>query len=194
MILGLSGYARTGKDSVADVLTNEFGFTRLAFADKLRESLYALNPTITWDYAYGLKYGAKSVNTVKAAVDELGWDGIKKTGWGKAARELLQRFGTEVGRDILGGNIWVDAAFKSIEEGKKYVFTDCRFSNEATAIQSQLTGQVWRINRPGVGPINDHVSEIGLDDYNFDKIIDNDGDLTDLATSVRLALKSNPTT
>lgn len=194
MIIGISGYARVGKDEVAKVLVEEFDFIRVAFADKLRECLYALNPTITWDYSYGLYYTAKSVSTIQKVVDEFGWDGLKKTGWGKAARELLQRFGTEVGRDILGGNIWVEAAFRSTDEDKNYVFTDCRFSNEATAIQNLSYGVVWRVSRPGVGPINDHVSEIGLDQWAFDAMINNDGGLTDLAESVRLALKSNPTT
>lgn len=189
MILGISGYARAGKDSIADILVEE-GFERLAFADKLRECLYALNPTITWDYKYGLKYSAKSTNTVQAAVDEFGWDGVKKTGWGKAIRELLQKFGTEVGREILGNNIWVDATFFTVDATKNYVVTDCRFVNEAKAITAR-DGQVWRVNRPGVLPINNHVSEIGLDDWPFDVVINNSGDLEDLREKVLSHVKKS---
>ena len=50
MIIGISGYARSGKDSVANILVQDFGFERRAFADKLREALYALNPIIAYDW------------------------------------------------------------------------------------------------------------------------------------------------
>ena len=33
-IIGLSGYARSGKDEAAKVLVEELGFPRVAFADK----------------------------------------------------------------------------------------------------------------------------------------------------------------
>ena len=46
MIIGLSGYAQSGKDTVAKVLIEEYGFTRIAFADKIREFLYDLNPQV----------------------------------------------------------------------------------------------------------------------------------------------------
>ena len=45
-IIGLSGFARSGKDEAAKVLVEEFGFKRVGFADKLREVLYALNPLV----------------------------------------------------------------------------------------------------------------------------------------------------
>lgn len=182
-VIGVNGYARTGKDTVAAILIERFGFQRMAFADKLRQAVYELNPTVTWDYKYGLAYGAKSVSTIQAVVDQFGWDGVKKTGWGKASRELLQRMGTEVGRNILGENVWVLAVLNNLESDGKYVFTDCRFPNEAEAV-TELCGQVWRIDRPGVGPANDHISEIGLDDWNFDVRINNAGSIEDLAEKV----------
>jgi hypothetical protein len=185
MIIGISGYARTGKDEVSKVLVEEFGFERLAFADKLRECVYALNPVII--HESGLNRGIFTA-FLQDIIDEYGWDGVKSTGYGPEVRRLLQRFGTEVGRNILGQNIWVDATFMVTDVTKNYIVTDCRFRNEALGIIKK-DGAVWRINRPGVGPINDHISEIGLDDFPFNAVINNDGDLTDLADSVRLLLK-----
>jgi hypothetical protein len=46
MIIGLSGYARSGKDTVAELLVLNYGFKRMAFADGIRESLIALNPIL----------------------------------------------------------------------------------------------------------------------------------------------------
>ncbi len=37
MIIGLSGLARSGKNTVADILTYKYGYRQLAFADTLRE-------------------------------------------------------------------------------------------------------------------------------------------------------------
>ncbi len=44
MIIGLTGYAQSGKDTVANILVERYGFTRVAFADKIREFLYETNP------------------------------------------------------------------------------------------------------------------------------------------------------
>lgn len=43
MIIALSGYAQSGKDTTADILVREFGFTRIAFADKLKEVAHRLH-------------------------------------------------------------------------------------------------------------------------------------------------------
>ena len=39
MIIGLTGYAQAGKDSVANSLVQNYGYTRVAFADKIKELL-----------------------------------------------------------------------------------------------------------------------------------------------------------
>ena len=176
MIVGLSGYAQSGKDSVAAILA-ECGFTRRAFADPLRAALYALDPLLATDAGNGpVRYSA--------LIDRLGYESARKTVFAPEIRRLLQRLGTEVGRDLFGEDFWVDQAMR-LDPGH-YVFTDCRFLNEAKAIVD-AGGEVWRISRPGVGPVNDHISEVGLDDWPFDRRIANDGSLTDLAEKVHSA-------
>jgi hypothetical protein len=87
-------------------------------------------------------------------------------------------FGTEVGRQMFGENFWVDIALNGIKETNA-VITDVRFRNEADAIK-KAGGQVWRINRNGIGPVTDHSSEVDLDKYDFDYVIDNDFSVSDL--------------
>lgn len=175
-VIGVNGYARSGKDTIANILVEQCGFKRMAFADKLREALYELNPFVV--HERGHDYA-----TVQWVIDMYGWDGYKETEWGPEIRRLLQRMGTEVGRNILGENIWVDAVLNDLDDQGKYVFTDCRFENEAESV-TNLWGRVWRVDRPGVGPANDHISEIGLDDWNFDVRINNAGSIEDLAEKV----------
>lgn len=170
MIIGLSGYARTGKDTVADYLVENHEFTRLAFADPMREALYALNPSL------GL-----SRLSLQEVIDECGWDGYKETLFGEEIRGLLQRMGTEVGREMFGEHFWVDYLLnKALEIKGNVVISDVRFLNEAEAIR-QANGQVWRVNRPGVKAANSHASEIQMDSFdNFDVVITNDTTIDEL--------------
>mgnify|MGYP006283771541 FL=1 len=43
MIIGLTGYAQSGKDTVASLLVEHYGYERVAFADKIRSFLYEMN-------------------------------------------------------------------------------------------------------------------------------------------------------
>lgn len=187
MIIGLSGYARTGKDEAANILVDEFGFKRVAFADKLRDVLYALNPIVKQEQD---AHFTRNVNTtdVQTVIDRHGWDGYKQTEFGSEIRRLLQRLGTEAGRQTLWDSIWVDAALNGIDKNDNICITDCRFINEADTIRSR-GGIVVRVSRPGVGPVNDHISERGLDEYSFDYHLNNDGSLIDYKNSITNMMK-----
>ncbi len=184
MIVGISGYARSGKDTVADILVNDLGYIKISWADKLRECLYALDPIILWSASFGpLQDSVQPYMPLKWIIDTYGWDGYKSTGWYPHIRVLLQRFGTEVGRQIINDNIWVDLGLKNLDSDKNYVIPDTRFINEAEAIRDHK-GLIFRVNRNGIKPVNDHVSEIGLDDYRFDVIFNNNGSIEDLREKV----------
>lgn len=192
MILGLSGYARVGKDETAKVLVEEFGFKRIAFADKLRDFLYALNPTVLgWD-KNGYGDTVRLIYPLREVIDEYGWDGYKSGPFRDNVRGLLQRLGTEAGREVLWPDIWIDAAFHDIDKFGDVVVTDVRFPNEAGAIQER-GGILWRITRDGVGPTlsedgTAHPSETSLDNYDgFVQYIQNDGTLEEFHEKVRRA-------
>jgi len=191
MIIGLSGYANSGKNFIGDILMEQNGFEQISFAAKLKECLYALNPI-----AYTHTLGAVRVQEL---VNEQGWDDAKESY--PEIRELLQRLGTEVGRDLLGENIWVDAAFKGFDDHyvihpgfdapprPDYVVTDLRFPNEYQGIQTR-GGVCVRITRPGYEPTNPHISETALDGHEFDFHLDNSGDLVYLQNQIAGLLSS----
>lgn len=173
MIIGLSGYAQTGKDTIANHLISKYGFTRVAFADPIREAVYRLNPKISI---------ADMRNVPLAtAVDGLGWENVKVDS--SDARWLLQRMGTEVGREMFGDNFWVDQAMKKASQYEKVVITDVRYPNELQAIL-EASGQVWRVIKDSVGAVNRHPSETALDDYDFEYIIFNNDTKESLYESV----------
>lgn len=184
-IVGLTGYAGSGKDTVGDLLV-DLGYHRRAFADPIRDALYALDP-------YTLDRDNNPVR-ITQLVDAYGWDRAKQN---PDVRRLLQRMGTEAGRDIHGPRVWIDRVFAGSHwltyNGERLVITDVRFTNEAFAIRMN-GGQVWRVERAGVTPANDHDSEKPISDDLIARVIHNDGTIDDLARTVHLALADKQAT
>lgn len=185
-IIGLSGYARSGKDEAAKVLVEEFGFVQVAFADKLREMLYALNPLVEQHHFTGADLDTHSKGIyVQDVIDAYGWAGYKETAFSSEIRRLLQRLGTEAGRRTLWDTIWIDAALTGFNDDAKIVVSDARFFNEFDAIRER-GGYIWRIDRDGVGPANDHASELEAVDYPYFSLhLKNNGTLEQYKEMIR---------
>ena len=108
-------------------------------------------------------------------------------------RKLLQLEGTEKGRNIFGEDIWIRyvKAFGELHmsRGIKYIIIpDVRFKNELEFIKNN-GGIIFRMHAPNRNEIRlrkesineemykqikNHQSEIELDDFKFDNIIEND--------------------
>jgi hypothetical protein len=168
MIIGLLGYARSGKDTVANILVRNYGYTRVAFADPIREMLLALDPIL------------ESGHRLSSIVEGYGWEIAKAT---PEVRRLLQTLGVGA-RTVLDKDVWVTKAFSTISNEGKYVITDVRFENEAHMLRT-LNGQLWRIKRTGIVAYNRHVSETEMDDYKVDQIFTNNGTIEDLELMVK---------
>lgn len=170
MIVGLSGYSRSGKDTVAQILVEDYGYSRIAFADIIRTAIYRLNPLVTYD---GMR--------LAHLVDLEGWD-IAKTL--PEVRRLLQVMGSEVGRDMIDPQVWVELTLGSTKNDDKIVISDVRFKNEAEEIKWK-GGKVWRVSRIDAdSPINLHRSETDLDHWLFDEYISNNGTIMDLREEI----------
>ena len=127
---------------------------------------------ITWESMPGVITCAKTAKLapVKKLIDNGDLMYHKK---GKmTGREFLQFFGSEVCRKIYE-EIWVSRLVKDVEsEGSLLaVIDDCRYPNEAEAIQN-AGGKVVRLTRSNYK--DSHKSENAFDkDYQFDAVIDN---------------------
>lgn len=173
MILGLVGYARSGKDSVSETLVNKYGFVRVAFADKIRDFLYKINPMVGGE-------------PLQIRVDSDGWDKAKEH---SEVRRLLQVTGVAA-RELFGANFWVNQAMAQIyDPSKNFVITDVRFKNEADFLKVN-GAEIWRIERPGIGPLNNHISEKELELITADRTLLNGGTLEELELLVKLRLDS----
>lgn len=179
-LIGLTGLAGSGKDEAAKALVAQ-GWKRDAFADRMRTALLALNPIIAFDVErYGPETGECIVmERLAVIVERLGWDRAKREY--DEVRRLLQKFGTEAGREIHGEDCWVDALFADWDALRSpLVVTDVRFNNEANAIRAR-GGKVVRITRPGVEPLpGNHASEAGVSASFIDYEISNVGTIAQL--------------
>ena len=174
LIVSLSGPAQSGKDETGRILVQDHGFRRYAFADKMRECLLQLDPFVQ---AEG------SVMRLSRLIDFYGWDRAKVDY--PEVRRLMQAFGTEVGRNLFGENVWVDLLFKQInaERPERVVITDCRFLNEVQTILNLGGFPLW-VRRPGVQPVNSHISDNTLTEEDTVGTVENDGTLLDLRNRV----------
>ena len=172
-IIGVTGRAGAGKDTVHRILDEQFAdypVNRLAFADLLKDSAMA---------SLGLKYASAAAFKQSGSIKIT----IGSTEFEMSGREYLQRYGAEAHREIFGKDFWIDAAFERLQKGVTIV-TDVRFDNEATAIRA-FGGMVWKIERPGDEIAESgHSSEQGVSDSLVDQFLINDGSIDDLRTQV----------
>lgn len=206
-LIGLCGQKRSGKDTVAQsIMEADASFERVAFADVMKSMSKAINPIIevTWLQSNQMSItgahpvGEDSVREVAYyrladVVGAIGWENAKEI---PDVRHFLQKLGTEGGRDHLGSDVWVDAAFNQIipilNQGTSVVVTDARFKNEIERLR-ECGGQLWRVDRPKLAAdttaTGTHASEVEWRKVKPDHVILNDGSLEDLDGRVADALK-----
>lgn len=165
---------------------SEYSYKIYSFADKLKQfAIECLG--LTYEQCYG-------TDDNKNSLSHLRWEDMPGVtcdshylGMGQAdlpkeliyhesgrmtAREVLQYFGTNIGRRMYS-NIWVDATIRQIKNDKVdfALLSDCRFKNEAEAIQKEGGRIIGLTRRPFTD--DNHQSEIDLIGYPFDAEIDN---------------------
>jgi len=195
VIIGITGFKRSGKSTVAEILADDFGFSIVALADKLRSVLLGANP-----YVVG--------NTVRLSeiVRHHGWEVAKDLF--PEVRRLMQDLATEGVRDNLGPDTWLDAwqnslPFDTVTEEtiggemmhqhhiyRNTATPDVRFLNEIHRIKS-INGVIWRVERPTIVSTDRHRSETEFMMIEPDMVIANDGTFDDLRRTVRAAMSKH---
>jgi hypothetical protein len=163
------GRARSGKDSVGARLVQRYGYTRLAFADPLKEMALEIDPLIP------LRAAGVSVRLTEV-IANVGWELAKDRF--PEVRRILQHVGQSV-RDR-DPDYWVAALVQKIGDGPTVV-TDVRYPNEARTLRRHGFRLV-RVVRPSLGdPSPDaHESETALEGFPVPVTILNNGTLEDL--------------
>jgi len=204
MIIGVCGFIGSGKDTVADYLTNFHGFRRESFANTLKD---AVAQVFGWDRTM-LEGRTKSAREWREQRDNWWSD---RLGMDITPRWILQYWGTEVCRKAFHDDIWIASLENKLRNSRDdIVISDCRFPNEIKSIKS-AGGIVVRVVR-GAEPAwyNDavdmnagdrcmnymtakvrmqqlgiHASETAWVGTKFDHILDNNKTIDDLYLQVK---------
>jgi len=171
VIVGLTGRARSGKSTAANIISKAYGITEIAFADPLKEAAIHMFG-ITRDMAYGVNYNREEVVQP----------------WGISVRTMLQKLGTECARMVFQDDFWTVRADIEVESNPMYfdgfILTDVRFDNEAKWVADR-GGVVIHLHRTVGGIGNEHASEKGVSGSLIDHHVPNEGTVADLEILLR---------
>lgn len=174
-LIGVTGRAGAGKDTLADYICITEGFQRYSLASPIKAAVQAAFslPGTIWD------------RDQKEAV--IPWIG-------KSPRQLAQTMGTEWGRDHVATDIWLRCLGQVIEalpaEVPGLIVPDVRFENEARYILDH-GGVIVRVVRD-VTAVAAHASEAGIPDELVNLEVVNDSGIDVFVRSAVKALQVVP--
>lgn len=131
-VIGLCGFANSGKSTVALYLQRQYGFRRLSFATAVKDITAA---------AFG--WEREKLEGVRP--EDRTWRNTPDVFWSErlkmefTPRYALQMIGTNIFRNQVHANIWSDLIIRQIDQmadGAKVVIDDVRFVNERSALRS----------------------------------------------------------
>lgn len=191
IIIGLAGYKRAGKTTVAKILVEEHGFTEFTFAGPLKRALLAINPMVV-DSAHDAMDHDERLAQLLHRMSE---DELKASIWGAEYRRLLEELGQSI--RAIDPDFWVkaleDEVHEALDEGvTRIVVSDVCFENELRALWD-LPGVLYPVTRDSAAPkgleseqVMDRVTySLAHSDAWFDYVIGNSGTLEELREKVR---------
>lgn len=174
LLVGLTGRKRSGKSTIATILKIEHAFDERSFAAPIREFTCGL-----------LDLPLVDLDDVK----EMPIDWLDNA---VTPRQIMQRMGTEFGREMIHPEVWVRRALHNVDAhlqaGRNIVISDVRFANEAKAIREK-GGVIVHVRRPAAEAVQDgHVSEKPLPVQFGDFFVHNDCHIDELEERVASVL------
>jgi len=206
MIIGVCGFIGSGKDTVADYLTNFHEFRRESFANSLKDSVAKV---FGWDRTM-LEGRTKQAREWREQLDVWWADRLKMPEL--TPRWVLQHWGTEVCRQGFHDDIWIASLENKLRHSQDdIVISDCRFPNEIAAIKrangivvrvvrgpepewydaalafnrGEHGNMKWATSRAKLEKLKIHASETAWVGTKFDAVLDNNGSLDDLYQQIQ---------
>lgn len=171
MLIGISGRARSGKDTMADMLVTNFSYEKYSFAKPIKDAVKVM---------FGLTEDHVNGHLKEEILPDLG----------VSPRFLMQTLGTEWGRGMVNQQCWLLAAQRMVEQQiNDLVIPDVRFENEANFIRKN-GGVLVHISRDSAEQVRAHASEAGVSLMPGDVQIDNSGSLVELREKLEVLMST----
>lgn len=201
-LIALTGFPRSGKDTLADEFVSREGFVKVAIAEPLyREVSDAFQVPVSDLQSHEWKTIPHRLLAVEHCQNEDFRELVtKKLGLFAdeplTSRFVLQKWGTEFRRKRLGRDYWTSKMIGTLRglEGKEVIIPDMREDHEA------LMGY-WMVQRGWYGSLKilqvrklsatstRHSSDEGLSKFVIDGYVDNEGTVDELYENAVLALE-----
>lgn len=203
MIISVSGLAGSGKDVIGSMFVNKLGFTRIAFADTLKEvcskmlqlPINYFHDTTLKDKAFDIPFLFNKDLAANLAfeLNELGIDVTParfmeyENTTINSPRDALTFIGTDLCRNLVDKDIWVNITLNKIKAIDGHVIvTDTRFNSERAALKG-IGATLMYLDRPSISNAFKrelaHQSETEQLNDRYDIIVMND--------STKIALESD---
>ncbi|GAA1701703.1 deoxynucleotide monophosphate kinase family protein [Fodinicola feengrottensis] len=181
--IALLGRSRSGKDTVADFLVQEFGYQRFQLNEPVRELAKLLNPMV------GVIDGLEA--RYCDALDAFGYESAKDEV--PEVRHFLNAVGDSL-RGVFGADVWAQHAAARLDamSGGPVIVTDCRFLPEASTLDARGFA-FWRMYRDAERKDNPADCEADALTERFSAVPTyNNGTPIDLITGIRSRLVALP--
>lgn len=205
MIIAFSGVKFAGKDTAAEGLIRHYEFKRIGLADKLKDICSEVfgvsridmdNPSKKESpFELEIKVTEENMDRLLRRLLEDGFEFDREKVLADACkifngkiltsiRDMLQTVGTDLCRNFIKDDIWLEYIKKQIDPKSNIVITDARFKNERDYLKN-LGAALILIKRPGYESKSAHISENQLgEESDYDAIVLNNGTAYALQSSV----------
>ncbi len=194
-VLGVSGPASSGKDTVGNYLVSRFGWGRLSFARNLKDMCQHVFGLTDWqvddekgkraEFYAPMELTFTHVGAILTWMSRthgsVGFPSVeeRKRRYGKVKdligltlttpREILQLVGTDICRTLVP-NYHLDIVAQQLDTHPEtnWVITDVRFPNEADLLKDSYSAHVIRLERPSLDQTQgfySHASEVAMADW-----------------------------
>lgn len=142
-IIGLSGFAGSGKSTIAQYLVEQHGFVRMSFATAVKDTT-----AVAFNFDRERLEGKTPQDRDWRDTPDVFWS--ERMGRPFSPRYALQYLGTDVFRTHVSPTIWVDIIshrIRQLPETSRIVIDDVRFVNERHELR-QMGGRFLLVRRP----------------------------------------------
>lgn len=198
MIICLSGKSASGKDTVADVLVRNFRYVKVAFADGLRDlvcqtfdlprELFIDRDKKEAKFLYPIRLDEEHISHILNHIENQWSIPVSEGSKNKmlllvgnemeTPRKMLQFIGSELVRDCISEDFWINLVDKKIDNLADVVITDARLSNERDFARNK-NALMCLINRPTLKNEDSHRAENDLgNESDYQIVMNNDDSLS----------------